>query len=183
MTSDATSPQSVTPTDAPVQKRAGRYLVVGLGITIFNYLLYMLLANIIINNNDLLWLSSLISTAITTIVAYILHSQITWKERNVTKSSIIRFFIWNAALAFIIGPVLTQLFSLITLVYEFAFNISSALGLPFSYEFILTTSTFGFTSVVTMIINFLFYDRFVFKKHHRVDAKRSGEKVSDTTKD
>lgn len=150
--------------DVKTSKHAGRYLFVGIAITVFNFGLYSLLTNIIIKNNDLLWLSTFISTAITTIVAYIAHSKFTWKERNVTKHSIIRFFIWNALLAVAIGPGLTQLFSLLTPLYEFAYNISSALHLPFTYEFVLTTGAFVLTAAVTMILNFLFYDRFVFGK-------------------
>ena len=113
-------------------------------------------------NNDLLWLSSLIATAVTTVVAYFAHSKITWKERSITKTAIYKFFIWNALLTFAISPALTQLFSLITPLYEFTFNITSALHLPFTYEFVLTTGTFVLTTAVIMILNFLFYDRFVF---------------------
>lgn len=152
------------PTDVKTSKHATRYLFVGIAITLFNYGLYAILANLIIRNNDLLWLSTFISTVITTIVAYIAHSKITWKERNVTKHSIIRFFIWNALLAIAIGPWLTQLFSLFTPLYEFAYNICTAIHLPFSYEFVLTTGAFILTAIVTMILNFLFYDRFVFGK-------------------
>ena len=146
---------------------ATRYFFVGLSITAFNYGFYALLANIIINNNDLLWLSSFISTAVTTIVAYILHSKITWKERSVTKASIYRFFIWNILLAVFIGPVFTQLFSLITPLYQLTFNISTSLHLPFTYEFIQSTGAFVLTSIVTMILNFLFYDKFVFHKSRK----------------
>ena len=71
-------------------------------------------SNVFINDNNLLWLSNLIATALTTIVAYIAHSKITWKERHVTKAAIIRFFIWNALLAFLIAPSLTQLFGMLT---------------------------------------------------------------------
>lgn len=155
---------STKPTDVKASKHAARYVFVGITITIFNFIFYSLLANLIINNNDLLWLSSLISTAASIIVAYILHSKITWKEREVTKTAIIKFFIWNVLLAIAIGPWLTQLFSLITPLYEFAFNITSTIHLPFSYEFVLTTGTFVLTSLVIMILNFFFYDRFVFGK-------------------
>ena len=150
--------------DVKTSKHATRYVFVGIGITLFNYILYTVLANLVIKNNDLLWLSTLISTGITIIVAYIAHSKITWKERNVTKHSIIRFFIWNVLLAVAVGPWLTQLFSLLTPLYEFAFNVFQAIHIPFSYEFVLTTGAFGFTSLVVMILNFFFYDRFVFGK-------------------
>lgn len=152
--------------DVKTSQHALRYLFVGIGITLFNYVLFAIIANLIIKNNDFLWLSNLIATSITVIVAYIAHSKITWKERNVTKSSIIRFFIWNAMLAIIISPALTQFFSIFTPLYEFVLNITTAMRLPFSYEFILTTGTFILTSGVIMILNFFFYDRFVFGKNN-----------------
>lgn len=152
--------------DVKTSQHALRYLFVGVGITLFNYVLFAIIANLIIKNNDFLWLSNLIATSITVIVAYIAHSKITWKERNVTKSSIIRFFIWNAMLAIIISPALTQFFSIFTPLYNFVFNITTAMRLPFSYEFILTTGTFILTSGVIMILNFFFYDRFVFGKNN-----------------
>lgn len=153
------------PKDVKTSKRAGRYILVGIAITIFNFGFYSILANLIINNNDFLWLSTFISTAAATIVAYILHSKITWKERPVTKAAVIRFFIWNAILAVAIGPWITQLFSLITPIYDLAFNICEAIHLPFTYEFIQSTGAFIFTSIVVMILNYLFYDKFVFKKN------------------
>lgn len=150
--------------DVKTSEHAIRYVLVGTFITLFNYALFAILSNLIIKNNNLLWLSSLIATTITTVVAYIAHSKITWKERIVTKHSIIRFFIWNAMLAIIISPVLTQFFSIFTPLYEFAYNITNAIHLPFTYEFVLTTGAFILTSIVIMIINFLFYDKFVFGK-------------------
>lgn len=155
---------SNTPTDVKTSKHAIRYFIVGVLVTVFNYALFEILSNLIIKNNDLLWLSNLIATAVTTVVAYFAHSRITWKERHVTKFSVIRFFIWNAFITIVIAPVFTQLFSLLTPLYEFAFNICQALHLPFTYEFILTTGAFALNSIVIMILNFLFYDRFVFPK-------------------
>ena len=163
-------PDSIEPTNSTkskevkTSKHATRYFFVGVAITIFNFALYSILANLIFRNNDLLWLSTFISTVITTIIAYIAHSKITWKERKVTKHSIIRFFIWNALFAVAIGPWLTQLFSLLTPLYEFAYNITNAIHLPFSYEFVLSTGAFVLTSIVSMILKFFFYDRFVFGK-------------------
>ncbi len=143
---------------------ATRYLFVGIFLTVFNYALYAIISNLIIRNNDLLWLSTLISTFVTTIVAYLMHSKITWKERHVTKSSIYKFFIWNLLLTFPISPGLTQFFSLFTPIYELAFNICQNLHLDFSYDFIQSTGAFILTTIVTMIMNFLLYDKFVFGK-------------------
>ena len=71
--------------DVKTSKHASRYLIIGIILAAFNYILFTILSIVIINNNDLLWLSSLISTLITTLLAYILHSKITWKERPITK--------------------------------------------------------------------------------------------------
>jgi len=141
-----------------------RYLIVGISITLFNYGLYSIISNLIIKNNDFLWASTLISTLITTLVAYFAHSKITWKEREVTKIAKYKFFIWNLILAFAIGPWITQLFSLFTPAYDLAYNIFQNMHIDFSYDFVQSTGAFVFTGIVTMILNFLFYDKFVFGK-------------------
>ena len=150
--------------DVKTSKHAVRYVFVGVFLTVFNYILYTILSNLIIKNSELLWLSTLIATLITTIVAYIMHSKITWKERNITKTAIYKFFIWNGLLTFPIGPGLTQFFSLFTPIYEFAYNIFGNIGIDFSYDFVQSTGAFVFTTAVTMIMNFLLYDKFVFGK-------------------
>ena len=150
--------------DVKNSTHATRYLIIGTCLALFNYGSYAILANLIINNNDLIWLSTFIATAITTILAYILHSKITWKERPITKTAIYKFLIWNILLTILINPVLTQLFSYITPLYDFAFNIFQNLHIPFTYDFTLTTGAFVLTAIVTTILNYLFYDKFVFGK-------------------
>lgn len=150
--------------DVRSSKHATRYLIIGTCLALFNYGSYAILANLIIKNNDLIWLSTFIATAATTILAYILHSKITWKERPVTKTAIYKFLIWNILLTILINPVLTQLFSYITPLYDFAFNIIQNLHIPFTYDFTLTTGAFVLTAIVTTIMNFLLYDKFVFSK-------------------
>ena len=144
--------------------RGLKFVIVGIILTITQYLFYTFLVHVIFNNNDLLWLATLISSTISTIVAYILHSRITWKERNPGKLGIYKFFIWNFLFAFTIGPFCTWVFGLITPLYEFAYNISSAIHLPFDFEFVQSTGVFVLTAIVTMILNFIFYDKFIFGK-------------------
>ena len=152
-------------------KRAGKYVIIGIVLTAFNFLVYTLLARIIFNNNELLWLDSMISYILATFLAYILHSKITWKERDPGKTGIIKFFAWNLITALAISPFLTWLFSLITPVYEFAFNISTNLGLPFDYTFIESTGIFGFTTIITLTLNYLFYDKLVFESQPPANPK------------
>lgn len=162
---------SDTPKDVKTSRHAIRYIIVGILVTGFNYDLFTILSNLIIKNIDLNWLSTLISDIITIIVAFIAHSKITWKELPVTKHTIIRFFIWNAILAIAIQPTLVQIFSFLTALYDFIYNITSAIHLPFSYNFVLNTGAFALASLVIIILNFLFYDKFVFSKKEATNEK------------
>ena len=152
-------------------KRAGKYVVIGIILTIFNFLIYTLFARIIFNNNELLWLDTIISYTLATFLAYLLHSKITWKERKITKTAKYKFFIWNLTFAFAVGPWITQLFSLITPLYDLAFNICQAINISFSYDFVQSTGAFALTSLVIMILNYLFYDKFVFGKTKKEEQK------------
>lgn len=150
--------------DVSTARHATRYVLVGITIAGFNYLAYQLIARFLIKGSDLLWLSNLIATTLAVFVAYFLHSRITWKERSPGRAGIIRFFIWNAALALAISPGLTWFFGLFHPLYDFAHGIVTALGLPFDHDFTESTGIFVLANIVIMIINFLFYDKFVFGK-------------------
>ncbi|MBR2753962.1 GtrA family protein [Candidatus Saccharibacteria bacterium] len=158
------NPKNAKEPDVKTSRHASRFFVIGVILAIFNYGLYALIANMIINNNDFLWLSSFIASAFTTILAYILHSKITWKERSPGKTGIYKFLIWNILLTIAINPILTQLFGLITPIHDITYSITSSLNFPFTYEFVQSTGAFILTAIITMILNFLFYDRFVFGK-------------------
>ena len=142
--------------------RVGKFAVIGIILALFNFAVYTFLARVIFNTNELLWLDSIISYTLATILAYFLHSKITWKERPITRRSVLMFFLWNGITAIAISPFLTWLFGLITPVYEFAYNLSANLHLPFDYNFIESTGIFCLTTAVTMILNYLFYDKLVF---------------------
>ena len=161
---EKTPEKNTIKTDVKTSRHASRFFIIGVILAIFNYGLYTIIANLIINNNDYLWLSSFIASAFTTILAYILHSKITWKERRPGKYGIYQFLIWNILLTVVINPLFTQLVSYITPLYDVAFNISQTLNLPFTYEFVQSTGAFILTAIVTMILNFFFYDKFVFNK-------------------
>ena len=150
--------------DIKTSRHASRYSIIGVSLALFNYILYSIIANVIIKNNDYLWFTSFVATAFTAILAYILHSKITWKERDPGKTGVYKFIIWNIILTFLISPVLTQIFSFTTGLYSLAYDICTFLHIPFSYDFIQSTGAFILANAVIMIINFLFYDRLVFDK-------------------
>ena len=155
---------SKTSNDAP--RHASKYFIVGLVVTLFNYIVYTIINQTVLTDPNLLWLDSLISCVITTFFGYLLHSKITWRERHPTRTSILKFFIWNLFMALAINPLFTWLFGFLDPIYQFAFNISSALHLPFDYNFIESTLIFCLTGFVVMILNFLFYDRIVFSSQN-----------------
>lgn len=142
--------------------RIGKFAIIGAILALFNFTIYTFLARIIFNTNELLWLASIISYTLATILAYILHSKITWKERPVTKKGIFMFFIWNGLTAFAVSPFLTWLFGYIKSFYQFVFNISANLHLPFDYEFIESTVIFITVTAITMVLNYLFYNKLIF---------------------
>ena len=155
--------------------RIGKFAIIGVILALFNFAIYTFIARVIINNNELLWIDSIISYTLATILAYILHSKITWKERPVTKRGVIMFFVWNGITAILISPFLTWFFGFITPVYEFAHNIFSAIHIPFDYNFVESTGIFCFTTAVTMVLNYLFYDKLVFGDQKKAEPIRNPE--------
>lgn len=142
--------------------RVGKYVVIGAALAVFNFAVYTLLAQLLFKNNDWLWLDSAIACAATAILAYVLHSKITWKERPVSKRGVAMFFLWNGVLAFAISPFFIWVFGLIKPLYGFVFDVSAMIHLPFDYSFVESTGIFILTTIVIMILNYLFYDRLVF---------------------
>lgn len=140
-----------------------KFVGVGVACTIIDYALYSLFAVVIFGGNqNLYWLATIISGTVATFAAYELHSHITWKERDPGKYGIVKFFAWNIFLVIAIRPVLTILFGFLTGLYQFAFMIFDGVGLPFSYDFVESTGVFVLMIAVTMILNFLFYNRIIF---------------------
>lgn len=147
--------------------RVSKFAVIGVILALFNFVIYTFLARVAFNNNELLWVDSIISYLLATILAFILHSKITWRERVVAKHNKVMFFVWNGVTAVVISPLFTWLFAQIKPFYGFLFGISSALHLPFDYNFVESTTIFILVNIVTMVLNYLFYDRLVFQEKRR----------------
>lgn len=145
--------------------RASKYTIVGIILTLINFVIYTTLDRTIFQDrDDLLWLASLISCTIAAIIAYFMHSRITWRERNPGKLGMIKFVIWNILIAMAVSPALTWIFSLMTPIYQFAYNITSAIHLPFDFSFVESTGVFCLMTLCTMVLNYFFYDKIVFGK-------------------
>lgn len=162
-------------------KQAGKYFVFGVLNTVINYGMYEALALLVFKEEGQLWIATFISGAISIFVGYFLHSKFTWKDREVGKKQLGKFFIWNVVMNVGVRPLLTLFFGLFGFLYQFAFNICQGIGLPFSYEFVETTGNYVLMTAVVMVINFLVYDKFVFgdKKVKKVSEKTDSEEESE----
>lgn len=143
-------------------KRISKFAIIGVILALFNFAIYTFLARVVMSSNDLLWLDSMISYLLATILAYFLHSRVTWRERKVTKHGIAMFFLWNGITALLISPLFTWLFGILTPLYQLAHGIFTNIHIPFDYDFVESTGIFVLTTCVTMVLNYLFYDKLVF---------------------
>lgn len=156
-------------------KQKGKYFIFGLLNTGINYGIYEVLALLVFTEENQLWIATLISGAISIFVGYFLHSRFTWKDREVGKKQLGKFFIWNVVMNVAIRPLLTMFFGLFGFLYKFAFDICQGIGIGFSYEFVETTGNYVLMTAVVMIINFLVYDKFVFgtKREKKNDSEKA----------
>lgn len=142
-------------------KRIGVFAVIGVILTIIDYAIYEILILSLLNNGDGTSIASAISGIIATIIAFFMHSKITWQDRDITKFNIIKFFVWNIVIMSLLRPFLVWIIGSIPGLKDLSYNIFS--WTTFGYDFIVSTIIYGLATIVTMTLNFLFYDKFVFK--------------------
>ena len=164
---------------AALGERIGKFTLVGISLTIIDFIIYNVVLQVFYGGSESgIQIASIVSGAIATVAAYFGHGRITWRARKPRKYGVAWFFGWNIFATTVIRPIATSLFGLFTGLYEFAYSISSWLGLPFSLEFVETTGVFVLMTGVIMILNYLFYDRLVFGKDGvmRTAGKKSTSK-------
>lgn len=157
-------------------KRVFKFLGVGLTITVIEYIIYTLLVMVLFGGNtEIAPAATAISGAIAMVVAFLMHSKITWRERNPGKFGIVKFFAWNILLVALIRPGLAAFFELLTGLYQFGFMITSAIHLPFSYDFVESTGIYVLVTAVSMTLNFICYEKVVFGTKVKVEEKKRKE--------
>jgi putative flippase GtrA len=144
------------------KKRPLTFFWVGVILAAVNFLIYLVLTHTFFRNE--LPVASAIAYVLSAAVAYVMHKSITWKDRPPSRSAVIKFIMANLVVGFVITPLLTWFFMWLTGIYEFAFAISSFLHLPFSLDFITKVGVWGFTNAVSMIINYVVYNKIVFRE-------------------
>ena len=164
------------------KKRVWKYFWVGVTVTLTDYVLHELLILLVFKNVELEWLALMISGVVAMMVGFVLHNRITWKERNPGKWGPLKFIAWNSFVMFLLRPWLSSVFALFTGLYQFAFGICQWLHLPFSYDFVYSTGIYGLCICVTMILNFLVYERLIFKKTEEEKVLAKAEEAQEMRK-
>ena len=137
------------------------YVAVGVFVTLVNYVMYLILAPVF-GNSD--WRTVSIAGFVAVVTALILHSRLTWRGRKNGRAAAIKFIVYNIFLIAALQPALIWFFdqNFWNWLYDFAFWLTSWVG--WDEAFVRRTGLFGLTSCITMIVNFLVYDRLVFRK-------------------
>lgn len=151
--------------EKPVEKsgrHAMKYVLVGVFITLFDFVVYTVLVKLVFRTNDALEISTAVATVLATILAYILHSRITWRDRKPAKFGVVKFFLWNGLVAVVLKPFTAWVVGMWTGLFQFALGVSQWLRLPFDYETIEYLGVYGIATLVIMVLNYFFYDKLVF---------------------
>ena len=162
-------------------KKVLKYVGVGITVTLIDFVTYSLLMAIIFSENvNMVGPASVISGIVATFAAYLLHGNITWRTKDPGKFGIVKFFAWNAFMVILLRPLMSVIFKSFTGLYQFGYMISSAIHLPFEYDFVESTGIYLLMTVVTMVLNFLCYDRVVFGG---ADKKQREEVVVESVRE
>lgn len=138
------------------------FLAVGLLNTAIDFVFFSTLAFFL--GNDNIALVGFISGILALFCAYITHRLITWKDRSVSKLSIVKFFVVTGFGLWVIRPILLFLFIKLTDLHNWAWRIGDfvAPGVV-SYDFVASSVSFFMMVVIVMVYNYFLYSRFVFK--------------------
>lgn len=135
-------------------------MLVGIGNTLFDFAIYTILALFVFSES--LAIAGVVSGTLALIVAFTSHALVTWRNRQVGRTTALKFLVFTGFGMWVIRPVLLVLFAKMDWLYVFAYSSSSSLGMPFSLTFITNTGAFGFMIIVVLMYNYQTYNRYVF---------------------
>ena len=151
-------------------KRVGNFVWVGIVLTLIDYAVCELLVLLVFRDAAATSMATVVSGVVSTVVAFFMHSRITWRDRTMDTVAVIKFFAWNVAVMIMLRPFLVWVFGLLGWLYEFCYGLVAWMGI--SYDFVASTVAYGLVTVITLTLNYLFYDKFVFGE------KKAGRKVN-----
>ena len=151
-------------------KRVGNFVWVGIVLTLIDYAVCELLVLVVFRDAAATSIATVLSGIVSTVAAFFMHSRITWRDRKMNTAAVVKFFLWNVAVMMVLRPFLVWVFGLMGWLYEFCYGLVAWMGI--SHDFVASTLAYGLVTVITLTLNYLFYDRFVFGE------KKAGDKVN-----
>lgn len=147
-------------------KRPLIFLGIGALNTLLDFTFYTLLTQTIFKDPEQIGLAGLVSGTFSLVCAFLTHSYITWRGSHVDQKTIAKFFVFTGFGMWALRPLLLSVFIQFSSLYQWAFTVSSQLGIPFSQHFIANTGAFGFMAIIVLTYNYVVYDRLVFSDKH-----------------
>jgi len=153
-------------------KRPLIFLGVGVLNTLLDFLFYTFLTQTFFKN-DSIALAGVVSGTFALACAFITHSLITWRGTNVSHKTVLKFVVFTGFGMWVLRPLLLSIFARLDGLYQWAYDVSQSIGLPFSESFVANTGAFGFMVIFVLLYNYAVYDRFVFTDKKQATASRT----------
>lgn len=151
-------------TDGQTKRQPLLFLSVGALNTLLDFAFYTFLTLVVFKEVGDIALAGFISGTFALVCAFITHGLITFKGSNLGRETMIRFILFTGLGMWILRPLLLSLFIMIPVLYSLVRQFTSAIGLPFSLDFISRTGAFGFMVIIILLYNYYVYSRYVFLK-------------------
>ncbi|MCL2094563.1 GtrA family protein [Candidatus Saccharibacteria bacterium] len=141
-------------------KRQVIFVGVGVFNTVADYGLFMLLVMLLGLGAPL---AGVISATVMMVVSFFLHKNLTWRDRGADNKVMWQFLLGTAVTMWAVRPVLMWCFEMMLdpLVVSFMARAES-LEAIIGTAVVLSTLIFGFSTVVTLVLNYIFYNKIVF---------------------
>ena len=154
--------------------RVFKYIGVGVTATVIDFGVYTLFMIIFGEREEFRPIAQMIAGVVSTISAYFMHSRITWKMRDPGRKGVAMFFVWNALTVLVIRNFLFGVLDGLVGLWQFAYMLLGWTG--FSYDFVESTAIYILVIVITMVLNYLVYDKLVFSSDKGAESERN-EKI------
>lgn len=138
------------------------FLLVGGMNSLLDFIFYTVVTTWILPGGGQIILAGLVSGTVALVIAYLSHRYITWREKHVPRSAVIRFFVATGFGMWVIRPFLLWLFSKPTSVSTAIVTLGNGIGVHLSLAFVRNTVAFLAMTVIVVVYNFVMYQRFVF---------------------
>ena len=152
-------------------KRSHLFLLVGIFNTAPDFAVFTLLTLFVFRDPSQIAIAGVVSGTIALCIAFLTHNFITWRERETTRYTALKFFLVTGFGMWVLRPILLSAFIQLSVLYESVHAAIAALGIGFSLSFITNTGAFAFMTAVILVYNFFTYDRFTFSKNSRTENR------------